>query len=73
MTLAQTFGTPCTPVITSAFPIPYIFLAPNTSADADISINFGTCPANARFTAVFQFSANSGSVSGTRTLTAQQP
>jgi hypothetical protein len=73
LTLTQTFGTPCTPVITSAFPIPYIFLAPNTSADADVQINFGSCAANARFTANFQFSANAGSVTGTRALSNQQP
>src|SRR4029077_749048 len=55
LTLTQTFGAACTPVIATAFPLnigqQLPFLPPG-----DVIIDFSGCPALARFTAVLSFS-----------------
>jgi hypothetical protein len=65
--LTQTFGAACTPVVTTpaAFPLSVGSIAPAGSESTAITINFTSCPANARFTANISFSANSGTVTGT--------
>jgi hypothetical protein len=73
VSLTQTFGAACTPVVLSTMPLAYPYLANGAAATANLRINFASCAANARFTAVFQYSANSGGVTGTKTLVLQQP
>ena len=73
LTLTQTFGSTCTPTITSTFPINLGLLTAGSSADTSVSINFNTCAANSRFTAVINSSANSGAVTNSRSITNQQP
>jgi hypothetical protein len=73
VSLTQTFGAACTPVVLSPMPLAYPYLANGAAATANLRINFASCAANARFTAVFQYSANSGGVTGTKTLVLQQP
>ena len=73
LTLTQTFGTACTPVVTSGFPLVAGYLIPGTSASVQVNINFTGCAANARFTAKLFYSANGGAASGTRSYALQQP
>jgi hypothetical protein len=65
--LTQTAGAACTPVITppSTLPLNLGGLAPGGSTVVDMTIDFTGCAANARFTAMFTFSANDGAVTGT--------
>ena len=68
LTLTQTFGAVCTPVIGTAFPLAVGNIGPGSSGSGAVAINFTGCPNNARFTVSFPFSANAGTVTGSRTL-----
>ena len=68
LTLKQTFGAACTPVIASSFPVAVGSIAPASSANGVVTIDFTGCPNNARFTTTFSFSANNGVVTGSKTL-----
>ncbi|HWW14797.1 MAG TPA: choice-of-anchor Q domain-containing protein [Candidatus Dormibacteraeota bacterium] len=70
-TLTQTFGTACAPVIGTAFPLAVGDLGPGQTGTADVTIDFTSCAAGARFTARFTYSANFGTVSGSVTRTNQ--
>jgi len=77
-TLVQTFGSGAGPAcnapsVTSTFPIAAGLLAPGTNVTVPVSINFGNCAPNARFTATLTYSANGGSATGTKSLSNQQP
>jgi hypothetical protein len=67
LTLTQTRGAACTPVITSSFPIAAGTIAPGASAVAGVTINFTGCAANAFFTVSETMSANGGAASGSAT------
>jgi uncharacterized repeat protein (TIGR01451 family) len=67
LTLTQVAGAACTPVI-NAFPVSVGNIAPASSGNGAVVINFTGCPNNARFTTTFTFSANAGVVTGSRTL-----
>ncbi|NOV32498.1 LamG-like jellyroll fold domain-containing protein [Methylomonas sp. ZR1] len=73
LTLTQTSGAACTPVITS--PLSFPLGVGNIQAGAKVSgtttINFSGCPNSARFKAVIPFSSNNGEVTGSKTLTNQ--
>jgi uncharacterized protein with FMN-binding domain len=82
MTLTQTTWPPnpphvptCspTPTITSTFPRSAGYLAPGASGTVSVNINFSGCQANARFTAVINYSANGGTATGSKTITLQNP
>ena len=68
LTLTQTFGAVCSPVIGTAFPLAVGNIGPGSSGSGAVAINFTGCPNNARFTVSFPFSANAGTVTGSRTL-----
>jgi len=73
VTLTQTYGAACTPVVVTSMPVTYGALAPGGgSASNPVTINFtGSGCTTARFTAKFEFQANSGTYSGTSSVTNQ--
>jgi len=69
LTLTQTGGAACTPVISPGqFPVPFGNIAWGSSALGVVSIDFTGCSSNARFTAKFTFDADAGAVAGSETL-----
>jgi hypothetical protein len=68
MSLTQTAGAPCSPVVATSFPLPVGDIAAAASAGGAVSIDFTGCVVTARFRATFAFSANLGAATGTRTL-----
>jgi hypothetical protein len=66
LTLTQTFGPSCTPVIATSFPV-IIGDLPAFAGSRPVTIDFTGCSAIARFTAVLSFSA-SNAVPTTKTL-----
>jgi hypothetical protein len=73
LSLTQTSGISCTPLIASSFPVYVGFLTSAASGDAPVSIDFSGCAVNARFTATLHYSANTGSTSGSYSIYGQQP
>jgi len=73
LTLTQTFGAACTPVVISpsSFPLPVGTIDPGGTASGNVTIDFTGCAATARFSVKIPFSANSGTVSGSKTLNNQ--
>jgi Concanavalin A-like lectin/glucanases superfamily len=73
VTLTQTYGTPCTPVITSpkSFPIKLGDIGAKGSAESDVVVNFTGCPSNARFTVKIAYSFDRGAVKKVTTLNNQ--
>jgi hypothetical protein len=71
--LTQTYGTVCTPLRVSPAVLPAGLsnLPAGGSVIAPVPFAFTTCPANARFTVVVVFTANSGSSGGATTLANQ--
>jgi hypothetical protein len=68
LTFTQTGGATCSPSVTSSFPIAIGDILPASSANGAVTIDFAGCPNNARFTTNFTFSANDGTLTGSRTL-----
>jgi len=64
ITLKQSFGTACTPVITTPFPLALGTIAPGGNASGNVVFDFTGCPFNARFTLNIRFSANGGAATG---------
>ncbi len=73
LTLTQTYGTACTPVITSpvAFPLAVGTVPAGSIASGTVTLDFTGCANTARFRATIPFSADNGAVSGTKTLNNQ--
>ncbi len=71
LTLTQTFGAACTPVILTALPGSAGTIAPTASGVVPVTINFSACPVTARFRVDLGYSANGGSTTGLRTITNQ--
>ena len=67
ITLVQTAGAACTPVITSpaSFPLVVGNIAPKTVADVNVTIDFASCAVNAMFKVTAPESANNGAATGT--------
>jgi hypothetical protein len=67
ITLVQTLGAACTPVITSpaSFPLPIGNIAPKAVANVNVTIDFTGCAVNAMFKVTAPESANNGSATGT--------
>ena len=67
ITLVQTNGAACTPVITSpaSFPLLVGNIAPQATADVDVTINFTGCASTAAFTVTAIEQANDGAATGT--------
>lgn len=68
LTLTQTAGAACTPVITSSFPAVVGNVAPVSSGGGAVTIDFTGCAAAVQFRADIGFSANAGADTGGRTL-----
>ena len=73
LTLTQSSGAACAPVITSpaSFPLPLGTILAGGSASGNVTIDFTGCVATARFTATIPFSSNGGLSSGTKILNNQ--
>lgn len=73
LTLTQTYGAACTPVITNlaTFPLKVGDIEAHDEASGVATINFSGCPNNARFSAKVTFSANDGAVHGSKTFNNQ--
>lgn len=71
--LTQTFGSACTPVITSplSFPLGVGNIPAESKASGTSTLDFTGCPNNARFKATIPFSSNNGEVNGSKTLNNQ--
>jgi len=68
LTLLQSFGPACTPVISTPFPVTVGDLAPAASGSAAVTIDFSGCNALARFTITLSYSSDAGAVTGSKTL-----
>ncbi|MBL8232595.1 MAG: SBBP repeat-containing protein, partial [Bryobacterales bacterium] len=66
----QTFGTACLPVrlAPASYPLALGTIGAGQSATGQVAIDFTGCPANARFTATFIYSANGGNAAGSTQL-----
>jgi len=71
--LTQTYGAACVPMRVSpaAFPIGLSSLNSGANTTGSAQFDFSSCPANARFTVVVVFTANSGTSGGATTLANQ--
>jgi uncharacterized repeat protein (TIGR02543 family) len=68
VTLTQTSGPACTPVIATPMPVAVGNIAPGSSEAGSVTIDYTGCaPAN-RFTVVLSYSANGGAVTGSKAL-----
>jgi hypothetical protein len=67
ITLVQTNGAACTPVITSpaSFPLPVGNIAPQATATVDVTIDFAGCSSIAAFKVTAAEQANDGAATGT--------
>ena len=70
LTLTQTYGAACTPVVLVGPPFSFSTLTPGGSATTGAVIDFGSCSNIARFSAKISFSADGG-VSGSSTFNNQ--
>jgi uncharacterized membrane protein len=68
ITLQQTLGAACTPVIETPLPVQAGNVAPKAVADVSVTINFTGCASNAAFKVTATESANDGAATGTITL-----
>jgi hypothetical protein len=66
--LTQVAGAACTPRLASMLPVQVGNIAPGSSSAGLLNIDFTGCPANARFTATIGFSANNGTLTGSKVL-----
>jgi hypothetical protein len=67
ITLVQTGGAACTPVITNptSFPLAAGNIAPKATANVNVTIDFAGCASNAAFKVTATESANNGAATGT--------
>jgi Divergent InlB B-repeat domain len=71
LTLVQTAGATCTPVMNTVLPLAFSAIPAGEASTANVTIDFSPCAAAARFTATFTYTANYGSVSGSVVRTNQ--
>jgi hypothetical protein len=64
LTLTQTRGTACTPVISTSFPLIVGNIAPGGNATGNVTIDFSSCAPAVAFTATVPLSANGGAATG---------
>ncbi len=65
ITLQQTNGAACTPIVTTPFPIAVGNIAPQVVANVNVTIDFTGCAATAAFKVTVAESANNGAATGT--------
>ena len=68
LTLLQSYGPACTPVITTPFPVAVGDLAPSATGSGNVIIDFSTCNALARFTTTLSYSSDGGAVTGSKAV-----
>jgi hypothetical protein len=68
LTLLQSFGPACTPVIATPFPLAVGDLAPSANGAAGVTVDFSSCNALARFTTTLSYSSDAGAVTGSKTV-----
>jgi hypothetical protein len=68
LTLVQTAGAACTPVIIGPLPADVGTLAPNASGSATVGINFTGCAPTARYRVTISFHDKTGPYAGSTTL-----
>ena len=73
LTLQQTLGAACTPVIGTSMPLAYGDLAPHATATHSVTIDFSDCTGTVMFKATATLSANGGAATGTITKLNQLP
>jgi len=73
LTLLQTSGTACTPVISTPMPAVAGDIAPGATAPANVTIDFSNCTGTVFFKATATLSANSGAATGTMVRLNQLP
>ncbi|MBV9761657.1 MAG: NF038129 family PEP-CTERM protein [Acidobacteriaceae bacterium] len=73
LTFTQTAGPSCTPTVTTPLPVVLGNYAPSGVKYTNVTINFGSCSAAARFSASARLTANQGAVTGTITVPSQAP
>jgi hypothetical protein len=73
LTLTQTSGTACTPVISSPMPVVAGDIAPKGLATANVTIDFSSCTGVVLFKVTANLSANGGAAVGTLSKTSQLP
>ncbi|MBL8242468.1 MAG: Ig-like domain repeat protein [Bryobacterales bacterium] len=71
LSLTQTFGAACTPVVLTALPASAGNIAPSTAGTVPVTIDFSSCAVTARFRADLAYSANAGAATGVKSLTNQ--
>jgi hypothetical protein len=64
LTLTQTRGTACTPVIGTSFPFVVGSIAPGSNATGNVGIDFSSCASGVAFTATAPLLANGGAATG---------
>ncbi len=64
LTLTQTRGTACTPVVNTSFPLVVGNIVPGGSATGNVVIDFSSCATGVAFTATVPLSANGGAATG---------
>ncbi len=64
LTLTQTLGVHCSPVVSSSFPILLGDIVPSGMSSAAVSIDFTGCAPTAMFTVNIPFSSNAGATNG---------
>jgi hypothetical protein len=67
LTLTQTSGAACTPVVSTPMPAVAGTISPAGTATVDVTIDFTGCPSNAFFKVTASLSANGGAAVGTIT------
>jgi sugar lactone lactonase YvrE len=73
LTLTQSGGTACSPVVRTTFPVNAGDVAPTASTTANLTIDFSSCTSGVFFTIKIPYTANSGAVSGFLSLAKQTP
>jgi hypothetical protein len=64
LTLQETSGAPCTPVISTPMPASAGDIGPHATSTVNVTIDFTGCPSNAFFKATAILSANGGAATG---------
>ena len=65
ITMVQTNGAACTPVITTPIPVQVGNIAPQANATVDVTIDFAACASTAAFKVTIDETANDGAATGT--------
>ena len=71
LSISATGGSKCTPAVVTKVPVNYGDIAPGASASKGFDISFAGCDAAAKFNVKINFTANSGTYTGSTNLNNQ--